>query len=132
MEKRFLRLPRRVLATIIMAAAALMLIRPVCELWHAGGAANASELLTASTSDETAGASEHVALPCCPDAGDRGVISVVQAAAFGNPFDSVPLAPPFVPIAAILVTFALQAIPWRRALPRTPRSFYLRSARILR
>lgn len=127
-------LPVRRLVFVTLAAIALMavLLRPVCDLWFAhfgaGPAAATVATLAASAQFEHDG---DAAMQCCANVSDTQQLAPLQAVtnglkAFGGIAPAV--------LVAIVTGFAIlgRQLPWLRAPPRRPQSFYLRSARILR
>ncbi|MDH3319341.1 MAG: hypothetical protein OEO84_06580 [Betaproteobacteria bacterium] len=117
-----------------LAAIALIavLLRPACELWfaHVGAGAAADDVVTLDTSAPL----EHdgdSAMQCCATVSEAQQIAPLQAVS-----GSMGMAEGVAPAALLvmLVGIALFARQWHwlRAPPRRPRSFYLRSARILR
>jgi hypothetical protein len=118
---------------IALAAVAVtfVLLRPVCEAWfgHAGAAAATGHVraLVFGVPD----APGDMPLECCASVSVSNTAAAPLPAATDLP-SSLGLA-----LAALVTVFAVSAnfappMQWRRAPPPTPRSFYLRSARILR
>lgn len=122
---------RNALAVLAIFAAALVLARPVCELWHAHVGAEAHATWVAGGEAPYDGGAPTSL--CCPYVVDTGGAMAMQAAWTGGTMDWQP--PAFAPV--VLAAAAAQALVvrqahWRPSLPRAPRSFYLRSARIRR
>ena len=123
---------RSVFVALALLAVTLVLSRQVCDLWFthagAGDAVTHAQAVSASEPVEHGG---HPAVQCCASVGDANLIAPLRAA-LGGPGASQGLAP-----AALLAVVADTAIlarqlHWLRGGPRSPLSFYLRSARILR
>lgn len=119
------------LALAVMAAA-LLLLRPVCDLWFAHAGTGAAP---AHTETFAAGAPvEHGSAPaaqCCASASDGKLVAPLQAAP-GGPTVSQGFAATAL-VAVVTGTAALvRELHWLRAPPRNPQSFYLRSTRIAR
>ena len=128
------RLSRRAAAWIAIGAILLLLARPVCEFWHAIAATQtappAAQMLAHEADD---GAARNGDAPCCLDASSGFVVTLVKVLASGGGFHPTPIAPPFVPLAALILAL-VAALTARAPQParRTCPSFYLRCARILR
>jgi len=123
---------RRVFVTLAAIALMAVLLRPVCDLWFAhlgaGSAAAAGATLAASAPFEHDG---DAAMQCCANASDTQQVAPLHAVTNGvKAFGEVAPAA----LVATVTGFAILArqLPWLRAPPRRPQSFYLRSARILR
>jgi hypothetical protein len=133
MPKRIRGLPRAVGVAIILIAAALVLLRPLCESWHAGTWSHASGIeRTAASSGLPAMHAGGTSVDACCSSVDGAVAPAGRAVSFGRGGDSPSLALPVLPGASIALPQVVHAVFPRRALPRIPRSYYLRSARILR
>lgn len=125
---------RHLVAWIAIAAMLLLLVRPVCELLHANQTANsrapATQMLAHDPGDD---ALPHGNSQCCLDASSSFVVSLIKILGSSGVSHPTPLAPPFVPVTALVLTLlAVLTISWPRPSRRTCASFYLRSARILR
>ena len=121
---------RNALVALAIFAAVLVLLRPICELWHAHAGAAAPVHVTwiaGGASPDDAGTPASL---CCPYAGETGAAMAMQVAWTGGSIDWHPQAPASIALAA--VAFIVRLGYWRPPLPRTPQSFYLRSARIRR
>ena len=114
---------------VALAAIALMavLLRPVCELWSAHFGAGAA----AVAAGVPIGHGGDPAAQCCANVSDGQQIAPLQAVA-GSMGASAGVAP--AALAAMVIGIAMFAGPlhWLRVPLRRPKSFYLRSARILR
>ena len=123
---------RSVFVALAATALTLVLPRPMCDLWfahaRAGAAAAPAATFTTSAPLEHPGAP---AVQCCASVSDAHQIAPLQAAP-GGLQPSQGLAP--AALVAVLTSTAIIAQPlhWLRAPPRSPQSFYLRSARTLR
>jgi hypothetical protein len=131
MPMRFLGLPRIAAVAIVLAAAALMLLRPLCESWHGDTSPHASTL-DRVTATQAAAHSDGASSDACCSSSDIGVVSAVRTASFDRDSGSSSIAPPFAPAALVVLSIAAHAIVRRRPPARTPQSYYLRSVRILR
>lgn len=120
---------RKALALVVIFAAILTLIRPICELWHAHSASAAVDVALIAGGDSLADAHPS-ALRCCPYARDGGAALAIQATVAASP--DMPSAAALIASALIAVGFVTRQHPWRRPISRTPQSFHLRSARIRR
>lgn len=123
---------RSALAALAILAAVLVLVRPICELWHIHAGAvdvHAAAWAAGDVAPDDAGTP---AALCCPYAGDTGAAGAMQAAWTGGSIDWQPQAPASITLAAVALVFIVRRAYWRRPLLRTPQSFYLRSARIRR
>lgn len=124
---------RSIFVAFAATALTLVLLRPMCDLWlaHAGAGAAAAPAATFTASAPL----EHYGAPavqcCASSVSDAHHIAPLQAAP-GGLKPSQGLAP--AALVAVLTSTAMIAQPlhWLRAPPRSPQSFYLRSARILR
>jgi hypothetical protein len=114
---------------VALAALALVaiLLRPACEAWiaHAGAATHAASQVVGAPLG-------HDGDPqCCANVSDAQQSAPLQAVSgsmgMGGGVAAAALFVMFVGIALFARLWH-----WRRAPPRRPRSFYLRSARILR
>ena len=133
MRKRFLGFPRVAAMAIILVAAALVLLRPLCESWGAGTTSHASGLEHAAMSTVVADAhTDGTSDDACCSFGDTGVVSSVRDMNFGGSGDFPSPVPPLVAAAFIVLSVVAPPVFRRRSPPRTPQSYYLRSARILR
>ena len=127
-------LPVRRRAFVALAAIALMavLLRPVCELWsaHVGAGVKAADVATLAANAPF----EHhgdAAMQCCANVSDTQQVAPLQAVTSGvKAFGGV--APAALVAIVTGIAILTRQLPWLRALPRRPQSFYLRSARILR
>ena len=132
MVNRSLTVPRTAFLVLALVAVTLLSLRSVCELWftHLGGAATTLQPATlashASLLHDTAPAAQ-----CCDGASGSSPIAPLQAAVVGpQPGQGIA---PAVLLAVVAASAILTRQPhWLRAPPRSPQSFYLRSARILR
>ena len=124
---------RRVFPALAAAALLAVLLRPACEVWFAhfgaGGAPGGALALSADAPIAQSG--DHRATQCCADVKDAQQIAPLHVVAGGaKPIGGV------APLALVAVLSGIALITrqphWLRAPPRRPRSFYLRSARILR
>jgi hypothetical protein len=131
MSKRFPGHPR-IAAVLILVAAALVLLRPLCESWQGAPGWSAARVAQGSTSTHVAvhdGDSPGVA--CCVSGG-MAVVAAVRDMDVDNGGASPSLAPPIVAVAFVVLSLgATFAFP-RRALPRAPGPYHRRSSRILR
>jgi len=125
-------IPRGALAALALVAAALLLLRPACDLRfaHAGAGAAPTHARTFAVSAPI----EHGGAPaeqCCASAGYTNLVAPLQAAP-GGPVGSQGLVP--AALFAVVAGTAMLARQsrWLRAPPRSPQSFYLRSTRIVR
>ncbi len=116
---------------LALVAVTLLSLRSVCELWftHVGGVATASGLATLAH-----GPLQHevdAAVDCCSSASDPNAAALLQAAIVGP---QVPQGVSAAVLVAVVVgsTMLTRQPHWLRSPPRSPQSFYLRSARILR
>jgi len=117
---------------LALMAVTLLSLRSVCDLWftHLGGAATTLQAATlashASLLHDTAPAAQ-----CCDSASNSSAVAPLQAAVVGpQPGQGIA---PAVLVAVVAASAILTRQPhWLRAPPRSPQSFYLRSARILR
>lgn len=128
MSRRFISAGRGAFLALAAAALAITLLRPGCELGfaHAGGV-NPATVAVANTTVGPAG-TEGPAMQCCAGVTAPARESIVLAAA------GWPMSPG---VASLALFFLVPAQISRRSGPRIPpprgsRSFYLRSARILR
>lgn len=127
-------LPLRRGAFVALAAIALLavLLRPACELWfaHVGAGAAAADAATLAAN----ALSEHDSDPaaqCCASVSDADHVAPLQAVSGGvKAFGGVAPAALVAIVAGIAIL--TRQLHWLRSPPRRPRSFYLRSARILR
>lgn len=120
-------------AALAVLAAVLVLVRPICELWHAhAGAAADVHTATWVLGGEVPDDAGTPAALCCLYVGDTGAAGAMQAAWRGGSIDWQPQAPASITLAAVASAFIVRRLYWRWPLPRTPHSFYLRSARIRR
>lgn len=124
------RISRNALAALAILAAMLVLVRPVCELWHTHAGAVDVHAAAWVAGEETPDDTGTPSSLCCPYVGDTGAAMAMQAAWTGGSIDWQPQAP--ITLAAVALAFIVRRTHWRRPLPRTPQSFYLRSARIRR
>lgn len=123
---------RNALAVLAILAALLVLVRPICEMWHAH-AGTAAEVHAAWISDEvTLDDARTPASLCCPYVGDMGASRTTQAAWTGGSIDWQPMAPASTVLVAVAAVFIVRHLRWLRPPPGTAQSFYLRSARIRR
>jgi hypothetical protein len=126
------RISRNALAALAILAAVLVLVRPICELWHAHAGAvdvHAAAWVVGEAAPDDTGTP---AALCCPYVVDTGAAMAMQAAWTGGSIDWQPQAPASITLAAVALAFIVRRTYWRRPLLRTPQSFYLRSARIRR
>ncbi|TAK48812.1 MAG: hypothetical protein EPO27_05640 [Betaproteobacteria bacterium] len=124
---------RAALLVLALLAVTLLSLRSVCELWftHLGGAAMTLQSATlashAALLHDSAPASQ-----CCDSASDSSPVAPPLQAAVVGPQPGQGIAPAVL-VAVIAASAILTRQPhWLRAPPRSPQSFYLRSARIQR
>ena len=127
-----LSVPRRVFVTLALVAAALLLLRPVCDLWiaHAGRSAAPAHADTFAVGAPT----EHGSAPavqCCASASEANLVAPLHVSLGGSEASQAMAPPVLVAVVTGTVVLARQ-LHWLRAPPRTPQSFYLRSTRIAR
>ena len=129
MTSRVTPVGRNLFAVLAVLAVALVLLRPACELWfsHVGAIAGQaqSEMLAPVAGQGDAD------VPCCATVSDPSSTFPLQAAP-GNVQATQGLALAGFFVVPTGIALALRPSRWLRAPPRTPQSFYLRSARILR
>jgi len=121
---------RSLFVALAAIAVALVLLRPACGLWsshHLGAGASVAGALAAGTPDENSDTSAQ----CCVSVSDPNLTAPLQAAPGGLQASQGFAAVAFFTILAIATTLARQ-LQRLRAPPRSPQSYYLRSARILR
>jgi hypothetical protein len=117
---------RTAFMALAVIAAAVLLFRPVCELWLAHlGAASGGTIVVAPL--EGHGGSD---VPCCVNVSDPNLAAPLQTAS-GGPA-SLEIATPLFLLAAVLNPVLAERAHRLRAPPPAPSSFYLRSTRILR
>ncbi len=121
---------RRALALLAIVVAALTLLRPICQLSHGHGMA-ADEVHVAWLLDAVSPADAGAPAARCCDATDSGAAMSMQAV-LGSASPETPPIPSTLVLALVAIAFVVRVVAWRRPLPRTPQSFYLRSARIRR
>ena len=123
---------RRVFLALAAIALLAILLRPACDLWfaHVGAGAAAADAATLSASAPIERYGDR-ATQCCVNVSDAHQMAPLQAVS-GGVKASGGVAP--AALVAILTGIALLArhLHWLRLPPRRPRSFHLRSARILR
>ncbi|TAN51962.1 MAG: hypothetical protein EPN19_11595 [Betaproteobacteria bacterium] len=117
---------------LALIAVTLLSLRSVCELWftHLGGVATAVHSATLAGHAPL----QHDVDPaaqCCASASDSSPVAPLQAAVVGPQPDQGISPALLVAVVAASAIFTRQPH-WLRAPPRSPQSFYLRSARILR
>lgn len=121
---------RRVFLALAAIALLAVLLRPACDLWftHVGAGATDAATLAADAPFEHDG---DPATQCCVNVSDARQMAPLQAV-LGGVKASGGVAP--AALVAILTGIALltRQLHWLRLPPRRSRSFYLRSARILR
>lgn len=123
---------RSAFLVLALVAATLLSLRSVCDLWfaHFASAAVAARAETASS-----GAMPHhdvdPTVQCCVSLSNPDLIAPPDVASSGP---QVPQGPVPAVLSAVVISTAIFARTshWLRAPPRSPQSFYLRSARILR
>ncbi|OFZ96513.1 MAG: hypothetical protein A2Z64_10515 [Betaproteobacteria bacterium RIFCSPLOWO2_02_67_12] len=132
MVRKPLTVQRTAFLVLALMAVTLLSLRSVCDLWftHLGGAATTLQ----ATPLAPHAALLHDADPaaqCCDSASGSSPIAPLQAAVVGpQPGQGIV---PAVLVAVVAASAILARQPhWLRAPPRSPQSFYLRSARILR
>lgn len=129
MTNRITPAKRNLFVALVVLAVALVLLRPACELWfsHIGAIAGQAQ------SEMLAPLAGHggIDAQCCASVSDPGSTFPLQAAP-GNSQATHGLPLTGFLVAAAGTALALSRPHWLRAPPRTPQSFYLRSARILR
>jgi len=120
-------LSRRVFLALAALALLAVLLRPACELWFAhAGVGSPSPAAGAPI-----GHGGNPAVHCCASVSDGQQLAPLQVVSGGlRAPEGGALAALAVVVAGIAVLTRRQH--WLRAPPRRPRSFYLRSARILR
>lgn len=117
----------RTFAALAVVAAAVLLLRPVCELWLAHlGAAPGGTMVVAPLESHGGGG-----VQCCASASDPNLTAPLQAASGGLPA-SLEFAVAVFIVAAVLRAALAAKVHSLRAPPPAPSSFYLRSTRILR
>jgi len=121
-------LPRRAFVALAALALLAILLRPACEAWfaHVGGAAAHAD------AQVVGGPLGHEGDPqCCANVSDAQRMAPLLALPGGlkAPEGVAPAA-----LSAVVAGIAVltRQLHWLRAPPRLPKSFYLRSARILR
>ena len=132
MPKRFRGLPRVAAIAIVLIAAALMLLRPLCESWHADTGYRASTLDRGAASTQATAHSNGALSDACCSSDEIGIVSAFRAVNFDRGDGSPSIALPFAPAALVVLSLAAHAIVRRRPPARTPQAYCLRSARILR
>lgn len=123
---------RSAFLVLALVAATLLSLRSVCDLWftHFANAA-----VAARAEIQGSGAMSHhdvdPLLQCCVSLSDPDLTAPLQAASSGP---QVPQGPVPAVLIAVVMSMAILARKSNRlrAPPRSPQSFYLRSARILR
>lgn len=123
---------RRVFLALAAIALLAVLLRPACELWFAhvdaGTAAADAATLAANALFEH---DSDPAAQCCASVSDADHVAPLQAVSGGvKAFGGVAPAALVAIVAGIAIL--TRQLHWLRSPPRRPRSFYLRSARILR
>lgn len=131
MVNRPLTVSRAAFFALALAAVTLLSLRSVCDLWftHLGGVATSIHATTLAPYSPL----QHDADPsvqCCASVSSPDATAPLQAAVFASP-SSLGLAPAAWVAVATSAVLTRQSH-WLRAPPRSPQSFYLRSARILR
>lgn len=120
-------LSRRVFLVLAALALLAVLLRPACELWSA----HADVGSPSPAAGAPIGHGGEPADQCCASVSDGQQITPLQVVSGGlRALEGGAPAALAVVIAGIAVLTRRQH--WLRAPPRRPRSFYLRSARILR
>lgn len=130
--ERPLTVPRTALLVLALVAVTLLSLRSVCDLWftHLGGVATTLQTKTVAAHAVLLHDANSAA-QCCDSASDSSPIAPLQAAVVG-PQTGQGVAPAVL-VAVVAASAILTRQPhWLRAPPRSPQSFYLRSARILR
>lgn len=132
MVNRASTVPRAAFVALALIAVTLLSLRSVCELWftHLGGVAMAVHSVTLAGHAPLQHDVDPAAL-CCASASGSSPVAPLQAAVVGpQPDQGIS---PAVLVAVVAASAILTRQPhWLRAPPRSPQSFYLRSARILR
>jgi len=123
---------RRLFVSLAAIALAALLLRPACELWLAHGGAGVVDSGAASlAAGASLGHEGGSATPCCASFSDSHQMSQLQAVS-----GRIKALGSVAPAAFLALIAGLVVLTWRprwlRAPPRSPQSFYLRSARILR
>ncbi|MBI2751907.1 MAG: hypothetical protein HYX46_00080 [Betaproteobacteria bacterium] len=121
---------RGLFVALAVMAVALVLLRPACGLWsshHFGAGAWVAEALAVGAPDENGDPSAQ----CCSSVSDPNLTAPLQAASGGLQASQGFAAVALLAILVIAATLPRQ-LHWLRAPPRSPQSFHLRSARILR
>ena len=124
--------PRSTFLALALVAATLLSLRSVCELWFTHFAT-----ATVAARAEILGSGAMLqhdvdpAVQCCVSLSDPDLTAPPPAASSGP---QVPQGPVPAVLIAVVISMAILARKshWLRAPPRSPQSFYLRSARILR
>jgi hypothetical protein len=123
---------RGILVALAAIALVAVVLRPACELWftHVGAGTAAVDAATFAAS-ATLGHDGDSATQCCANVSDARQLAPLQAASGGvKTFGGV--APAALVAIVIGIAILVRQLGWLRAPPRRPKSFYLRSARILR
>lgn len=124
--------PRSAFLVLALLAATLLSLRSVCDLWFAHFA-NASVAVRAEVHDS--GTMPHhavdPAVQCCVSLDNPDLSAPLEVASSGIQFPQGPV-PAVLSAVVIGTAFFARAPHWLRVPPRSPQSFYLRSARILR
>jgi len=120
---------RRVFVTLAALALAAVLLRPACEAWFAHVDADARHATVAASAP--LGHDGDRAAQCCADIRDAHQIAPLHVVS-GTVKPLGDNAPAMLAALAVGILVFPRQPRWLRAPPRSPQSFYLRSARILR
>lgn len=133
MSKRLPGLPRIAVAALILFAAALAMLRPLCESWRAAPGMPAVGFAQGSTSMHSPAAhdGESSDVACCAS-GDMAAVAAMRDMDVGKGEASPLPAPPAIPVAIVVLSLFASSAFRRRPLARAPRPYHRRSARILR
>lgn len=130
MWNRLLSVGRNLFLALAAIAVALVLLRPACGLWsahHLGVGAPVAGVHAVGAPEENGDGSAQ----CCTSVSDPNWAVPMQAAAGGLHTSQGFAAAAFFTVLATSLTLARQ-LQRLRAPPDSPKSYYLRSARILR
>lgn len=130
MVNRPLTVPRTAFLVLALVAATLLSLRSVCDQWFTHFA-SAAVVVHAGNSVSGALLHHDPAVQCCVSVSDPNLSAPLQAASGGLQAPQG-LVPAVLSAAVASTAILARQLRWLRAPPRSPQSFYLRSARILR